>query len=362
MRAIRYDGVGRVLPVEIPDPVLQPDEVMLRPLMVGICFTDKLAHCSADFTSYPVGTVLGHEFCGRIEAIGTAVENVAVGDVVAPDPRVFCGTCTQCRAGYLGQCTTRKGWVGVHGGWSGALADLVKVPALSVHQMAPNMTPVGGACVEPYAFALRQVRHLRPAWGDNIVILGAEDYGIAETGLLASSAGRLIVVDPHPLRRSAALNFGAHEVLMPTPQLVDDIRSRIPFGADLVIVNAESYVPRSEQYLAEAYEIARPLATVLVSRSSGGLLYPQAPASTAWLKELDIRYFGGCFGEEPWRGGRERGDWQVAIEAISAGRLNPNEMGGHVVPFEDLRTQADVDEMMALLPSQATKVFVEVNR
>jgi len=360
MRALRYEGPGKILPVEVPDPDPGPDEVLLEPLTVGICFTDKLAHASPDFQSYPPGTVLGHEFCGRVVELGDAVEGVMVGDLVAPDPRVFCGECLGCRSGYLGQCSTVRGWVGVHGGWQGALAERVKVPARSIHHFTAGLTPAGGACVEPFAFSLRQVRHLRPAWGDNIVLLGAEDYGLAEAALLAPIAGRLVVADPYAHRREAALRFGAHEAIDATPGLVDEVRARFPFGADLVVVNAEAYLPRSETYLAEAYEMARPGATVLVSRSSGGRLYPAAPSRTAWAKELDIRYFGGCFGEEPWRGGRDRGDWEVAIRAIDDRRLDPEALGATVVRFDDLRTGADVDELMELLPAHATKVFVEV--
>src|SRR5947208_15305723 len=112
MRALRYDGPGSILPVEIPEPVLRPDEVLLEPLMVGICFTDKLAHTSADFRVYPTGTVLGHEFCGRVVELGSEVDGVKAGDPVAPDPRVFCGRCLECQAGYLGQCTDVRAWLG----------------------------------------------------------------------------------------------------------------------------------------------------------------------------------------------------------------------------------------------------------
>lgn len=360
MRALRYDGPGSVLPVEMPEPVLNRDEVLLEPLVVGICFTDKLAHTSADFQVYPVGTVLGHEFCGRVMELGSDVDGVKVGDLVAPDPRIFCGACLECQAGYLGQCTAVRGWVGVHGGWHGALAERVKVPARSVHRFGPDLTAIGGACVEPFAFALRQIRHLRPAWGDNIVVLGAEDYGLAEAALLSSTAGRLVVADPYPHRRDAAMRFGAHETIDATATLVDEVRARFPFGADVVVVNAEAYVPRSDSYLADAYEMARPGATILVSRSSGDRLYPLASSRTAWRKELDIRYFGGCFGEEPWRGARERGDWEVTIRAINDRRIDPDGLGASIVRFDDLRSSGDVDDMMALLPAQATKVFVQV--
>jgi (R,R)-butanediol dehydrogenase/meso-butanediol dehydrogenase/diacetyl reductase len=361
MRALRYDGPGQIIPVGVAEPVAGPDDVLVRPLQVGICFTDKLAYDSPEFQVYPIGTVLGHEFCGRVAEVGGNVDGVRVGDLVAPDPRVYCGACTNCHAGYMNHCTTTKGWIGVHGGWPGALAELVRVPALSLYRMPDGLSHSGGAAVEAFTFALRQIRHVQPAVGDNVVVLGAEDYGLAETGLLAGVAGEVLVADPNELRRAAALRFGATVVVDPGFSLVEEYRAGHPHGADLVVVNAEAYVARSQHYLREAIELCRPGATILLSRSSGSSLFPSIDPALAAAKQLDIRYFGTCFGEEPWRGGRDRGDWAVTLSAMTTGRLSAERLGATVIGFDELRAKRDVDELMHLLPDHATKVFVEVS-
>ena len=89
MRAAVYGG-PRVIDVrEIPVPALGPDDVLIEIDFCGICGTDL--HFGLDGWGAP-GEVGGHEYAGRIAAVGSAVAGWAVGDTVVAGPSP-CGDC-----------------------------------------------------------------------------------------------------------------------------------------------------------------------------------------------------------------------------------------------------------------------------
>lgn len=359
MKGLVYEGTRNVTVEEVPEPVLRAGTLLLRPLRVGICFTDKLAYESAAFASYPPGVVLGHEFCAEVVDAADDVEGFAQGDLVAPDPRIYCGDCLHCRSGFEARCTATMGWIGV-ALWNGALADLTLAPAMNCFKLVPGMTVDDGAAVEPMAYAFRAVRHSGMVNGDNVAVLGLCDYGIGSAQVAARFGGMVAAADPTPLRRASAKRSGVSVTLDATDDLVQEVRAVMPFGADVVFLQAEEYVPRSQHYLREAYEIARVGATIKVVRISGPDILSLADARLASVKELRLSYNGGAFGMESWRGGHDRGDWRSTMEAIGAGVVRPEAMQPIHLSFDDLRSKRDLDAMFAALPSEASKVFVDV--
>jgi threonine dehydrogenase-like Zn-dependent dehydrogenase len=222
------------------------------------------------------------------------------------------------------------------------------------------MTPLDGAAVEPMAYAFRAVRYSGVVEGDNVVILGLEDYGLGAARITSAYAGSVVATDPSAVRRAAAERAGIGRVLDATTNLSQEIRTLLPFGADVVFLNAEEYVPRSQDYLKEAYEVARTGAMIKMVRMSGPELMSRADAQLGAEKELRLSYNGGAFGMEAWRGGRNRGDWQATMEAMGKGALAIDTSYGLEVSFDELRSQRDVDDMLAAVPTEAAKVFVKV--
>ncbi len=76
------------------------------------------------------GTVLGHEFVGVVESVGSGVATVRVGDRVVSTSTISCGACAHCRAGRSSQCPDRAlfGYSGVYQRLDGGQAELVRVP------------------------------------------------------------------------------------------------------------------------------------------------------------------------------------------------------------------------------------------
>jgi threonine dehydrogenase-like Zn-dependent dehydrogenase len=360
VKGLVFEGPRTMTIRDVPPPSLRPGTLILRPHTVGLCFTDKLAYESTSFSAYPTGIVIGHEFCATVVDAADDVTGFAVGDIVVPDPRIYCGDCLPCRAGFETQCERAGGWIGVGGPWNGAMAELTLAPAMNSFKLEPGMTALDGAAVEPMAYSFRAVRNSGTVVGDNIVVLGLEDYGQGVAQVTRPTAGIVVAADPYAVRRAGAERAGVPYVLDTADDLVRQVRELVPFGADVVFLHAEEYVPRSQRYMQEAYEIARPGAMIKVVRISGPEILTLADAQLAAEKELRLSYNGAAFGMESWRGGRDRGDWRSTMQAMAAGRIAVEALQGLHIPFDDLRSQHDVDAMLAAVPTETAKVFVEV--
>jgi threonine dehydrogenase-like Zn-dependent dehydrogenase len=164
---------GQVAVVEVSPPVpREPDDVLVRVIVAGICRTDiQVAHgliAAAD----PI--TLGHELGGVVVACGPAVDpavdRIAVGDLVTADPRVD--------GGFLG--VTRHG----------VFAELVVIPARNLFRVPTALGPRRAAYVEPVAAALAVlpaiIRSSEDAEIPRVAIAGASRFARLVRGVLAA--------------------------------------------------------------------------------------------------------------------------------------------------------------------------------
>lgn len=357
MRALVAHGPHAFRVEDRPAPVPGPGGVLLRPLFNGICFTDK--HVFDGHVPRTGGLILGHEFSAEVVDLGPGVEGWAPGDRVSVDPRIRCGTCLACRAGLEMQCRDGR-FLGVNGA-DGGLAEFVVAPAYTLYRLPDPVAPLHAACVEAACCATRAVRSGVVAIGDNVVLLGLEDYNLYVAQWLKGQGGTVIAVDPDPQRRAAALAFGATMAMDPASDtLLRDIRAEMPTGADVVMVAMEDYVPAAARYVALAHRLTRLQGQVVMMRAYGSQGFAQIEPSVAWLKELTIRHFGNFFGNEPARGGRTRGDWQVTLDAMARGAITGPPPGSTVVGFSSLRDEGRVAALFDGMPGNASKIIVDM--
>ncbi len=104
MKALRFFGKHDLRFVELPEPQLNEDEILMKIKKVGICGTDL--HIYNGGMNVPTPLVLGHEFVGNVEKIGTNVTNVKVGDRVVAEHVIGCGKCIYCLQGKRNLCIT----------------------------------------------------------------------------------------------------------------------------------------------------------------------------------------------------------------------------------------------------------------
>jgi threonine dehydrogenase-like Zn-dependent dehydrogenase len=152
-------GHGAVQDVDPPSPA--PGQVVVDIERAGVCgtdmefFTGHMAYLRTGEARYPIR--IGHEWCGVVARSGDEASAAWVGQRVIGDTMLGCGRCRRCLGGRQHLCAERFE-IGVRGGWPGALAEQLLVPASALHALPAGIGPVTGALVEPGGNALRAVR------------------------------------------------------------------------------------------------------------------------------------------------------------------------------------------------------------
>ena len=225
-----HAGPGLELRDIDPPPPPGPGDVLVAVDATGICGTDlHVDHWSAGYAAVAdaAPVTLGHEFAGRIAAVGQDVHGLAVGSRVTVMPSVTCGVCASCRAGQFDRCTTRKG-IGL--ARNGAFAGLVTAPARNCLHLPANVSSELGAMTEPLTVSAQAVAVGGTAPGDRVLILGPGMIGQG-IALLArhAGAGEIVVAGKGDSHRFATLRGLGFE------RLIDlDVGGALPSGMDIV--------------------------------------------------------------------------------------------------------------------------------
>ncbi len=191
MRAVVLSGPGDCAVHEVPVPVAAPGEVVVDVERVGVCgtdvelFTGELSYLQTGHSSYPLRP--GHEWCGRVAAVGDGVDAGWLGRRVMGDTMLGDRTCRRCRRGDQHVCEARQE-VGIRGGRHGALAEQLAVPAWSLHELPDAVDESLGALVEPGGNAWRAARAAGAGPGDRALVIGPGTIGLL-TAMFLRAAG-----------------------------------------------------------------------------------------------------------------------------------------------------------------------------
>src|SRR3954470_9297572 len=217
MRALVYHGPGSKAWEEVADPVIQADtDAIVRVDAVTICGTD-LHILKGDVPAVTDGRILGHEAVGTVQAVGSGVKNVKVGDKVLVSCITACGTCRYCREGAYGQCLGGGGWILGHK-IDGTQAELVRVPFADTSTYpAPagvtdeNLLMLSDILPTGYEVGVLNGA-VRP--GDTVAVVGAGPIGLAAImGARLFSPSHVVAIDKADARLDAAKQFGADVVV-----------------------------------------------------------------------------------------------------------------------------------------------------
>jgi alcohol dehydrogenase len=225
MHGLCYRAPGEVAWCELPGPrVEMATDAIVAVEIAGLCGSDLHPFFGRE-AGLDAGTVMGHEFVGRVVEVGPDVRHVRRGDRVYAPFSSSCGRCATCESGLTSRCEHgqlfgwRQGGKGLHGGQ----AERVRVP------LADGTLKVLPAGLSAEA-ALLLGDNFSTAWycadlagiepGGVTVILGCGSVG--QLGILAArahGADRIVAVDPVPERRARAAALGALAVA-PGPDVV----------------------------------------------------------------------------------------------------------------------------------------------
>ncbi len=222
MLAMDYRGPRRVRSDDKPMPKIQhPRDAIVRVTRSCICGSDlHLYHGMVPDTR--VGMTFGHEFCGVVEEVGPAVENLKKGDHVLVPFNIACGQCHFCKQGLFGNCHESNpeatavggifGYSHTAGGYDGGQAEYVRVP-MAV-DAADGLHPDDAVLltdVVPTGYQAAEMGGIQK--GDTVVVFGAGPVGLlAARCAWLFGAGRVIVIDHHEYRLDFARDYCPAEV------------------------------------------------------------------------------------------------------------------------------------------------------
>jgi D-arabinose 1-dehydrogenase-like Zn-dependent alcohol dehydrogenase len=216
MRAARYDRfAGPIAVVEVPDPIPGPGEVVVDVLAAGLCRSDYHGWHGTD-PDIVCPHVGGHEFVGRVVALGDGVTRLAPGQRIVVPFVCGCGACEPCRAGQHQVCRRQE-----QPGFTrwGAFAERTTIPyadlnAVVVPDTVADEAAALAGCRVSTAYR-GVVERGRLQAGETLAVHGCGGVGLAVIGLGRALGARVIAVDPSPEALALARRAGADETISP---------------------------------------------------------------------------------------------------------------------------------------------------
>jgi threonine dehydrogenase-like Zn-dependent dehydrogenase len=319
MKAATFQGVGEVKVIDVPKPSLRgPDEVLLKVTLGAICGSDL--HAYHGRIPMAAGELLGHEFVGVVQEVGSAVKRFKPGDRAVVSFYTACGTCALCRKGWFNECINMAtfGFGALLGDLGGGQAEYIVVP-LADHSM--ELIPDGmsdeqaifvGDILSTGMFAADRAE-IHP--GDNVAVIGAGPVGLMAT-MCAQLFGpaRVLVVDMVEARLELAQELGGTPINASHAHPVESIAAHTGgIGADSSI---------------EAVGLTATVETAIQCVRGGGTISvvgvpseftADFPYYHMWEKSLTFRS-GRCNVQKYMR---------PLLDLIAAGRLKPDMIISH---------------------------------
>jgi threonine dehydrogenase-like Zn-dependent dehydrogenase len=313
MRAFVVRGPGDCGVERVPVPVAGPGHVVVDVERVGVCgtdaefFTGTMAYLRDGHAAYPMR--LGHEWCGLVSEVGTGVDPAWLGRRVTADTMLGCGDCHRCLGGRQHVCEGRYE-IGIRGGWPGALAERLAVPATALHALPDSVGVVAGALVEPGGNALRAVQaaDLRPG-------MRAIVWGPGAIGLLAARFAAAQGVEVHVVGPSTEAVERARELGVEHAWTIDRLPAQ-PYDAVIDATNAAEVPPA-------ALDLVEPGRRVVYI----GLASVPSAIDTRTLVLKDVTAVGVLSASPALAG---------AIEHYASGLVDPEPLVAATVGLEDV--------------------------
>jgi threonine 3-dehydrogenase len=210
MTAIRklHNQPGLWLQEDTPVPGIGPRDVLIAVTHAGICGTDRHIYewDAWSRSRVVVGITTGHEFVGRVVAVGSAVTRATVGQRVSAEGHIGCGVCQPCRTGN-GHICEKVDILGID--TNGCFAEYVAVPEENVWPVHPDIPDHIAAIFDPLGNAMHTVMAAGVS-GRSVLITGVGIIGLmAVTISRAAGAGKILVADVSPRRLELAKGLGA---------------------------------------------------------------------------------------------------------------------------------------------------------
>ncbi len=355
---------------DVAEPSLPgPEWVKLRVLFGGICGTDlgNLAYASSPamepFGSFPA--VLGHEILGVVEAVGSAVTRVQIGDRVAIDPMLHCkargydAPCTSCDKGRHSTCD-RAGeegpleiggsplgpglTMGYHRDLPGGWGDRMVAHQDSVFPVDASLDDRVAALLEPLSISVHAVLGSPPPPAGPVLVIGSGPIAFGTIWALRALGyeGTLVAQAKRKNETDLARALGASHVVRPGDEARDAL---IETGAQayMPIVGPEVYAGGgfptiydcvgNRGSLEQSLRYASARGTVVVLGCAAEV--KKLDLTFLWARELHVVGYVG-YGREEWEG-RTLHTFEVTAELLARTTLPIGKMVTHVFPLKEYK-------------------------
>jgi threonine dehydrogenase-like Zn-dependent dehydrogenase len=335
MRGFLVSAPGRHAVTDLPEPVAGPGEVLVAPVAVGICGSDVELLAGTRPTAYvryPI--VPGHEWAGRVVAVGPGVPGVRPGAAVVAEGVRSCGTCARCAEGRNNLCDGPYAETGfTH---PGALAQRLVVPVGQVHVLPDDRPTAPAALIEPAACVATGLLEVgQPPAGSRVAIVGDGPLGLLAVILLRlTSPAELTLVGSRLNRAQRAYALGATDVTSRDNAAFHKGRYDLVVGAT-----------NSPSGAMTVLRLARRAGTVILLDISGSGT-PALDPDTISLGHLRVQ---GVFAAS-------RAAWQWLVKLYGAGVFDPAPLITHRFPLDET---AQAFAVLADRDSGAIKVVIQ---
>ena len=346
-KAIIYKGPGTFAYEERPIPEIRHcDDIRIKIYGCAICGTDVNIFATPQKHPCKEDIIFGHEFCGEVEQVGSAVTNLKIGDKVIIDPHGPCGYCDNCLAGlpeacenvFIGADSQFEGQALSMGVFAdGGLTRYAVLPAKFAYKVGPDTKPELMGVAEPLAGCGCALEKLNVHVGDTACVLGAGPIGLMFIALLkASGCRKIIVSDPVEYRRNKALEIGATRVVNPDTEDVGKVVSEETDG-----LGVDHCIEAVGPLIQDCIDYVRPRGKVL-QYGHDELARPQIEVGTLLKKEVELH--SGFLGKYYMR---------KVGQIIESGILPLEKILTHVIPASRYQEALDLAASY-----QCGKIFV----
>lgn len=324
---------------EVPVPEISDDEVLIKVKVCGICGSDTSIY-TGKYAKDKLPLITGHEFWGEIAEVGKNAKGLKVGDRVAVDICITCGTCYFCRHGDGLLCETFT-QLGIH--TNGGFAEYVKAPWKNCYHLPDDMDDYTAAFVEPLTAVVHASQRMNAPIASSVAVIGC-GLGLLHAQVAkARGCAPVIVIgtDADENRFKIAKEMGADYVI--NASQVDPVEEVMKITGGIGVDNVIEAVGNPRTY-EQAFKMLR----------RGGKLEAFGICAEDAAAQLEPYQF--VLGEKKVSGSCAGigNNWAEAITLLQYGVVKPQPMFSMAVPLSELETA--LEELKT--NKDLTKVFV----
>jgi threonine dehydrogenase-like Zn-dependent dehydrogenase len=370
MKAVCWMGTGKVEIQTVADPeIINPSDAILRVTRTAICGSDLHLY-DGYIPTMESGDILGHEFMGIVEEVGSAVTKLKVGDRVVVPFTIACGNCLFCKKDNWSLCDNTNpnarvaeqmygysgsalfGYSHIYGGFAGGQAQYVRVPfadvgPIKIENDLPDEKVLFLSDIYPTGYQGALNAQIQP--GDNVAIWGAGPVGLfAAASAYMLGAGKVFVIDRFPERLALARDYCGATVINyadGNPSIIEALRDLTGgIGPDSCIdavgmeahgVDLTATYDKVEQTAMLETDRPTALRQILQSVRKGGTVSIPGVYGGA----LNKFNFGAAFGKgiTMKMGQTDMHKYlKPLLETVEQGKIDPSFLISHRVGIEDV--------------------------